>query len=134
MAASFAGDKTPADLWKQRSQDYNKLETLRDPTYLLSKVWSLAGRLHPSFKCGVLEKDAYAHILVWNKNNPVLWPGSKVRDLYMCDAQLALEHVIVSGVDKGSPLQISSSDEAQRAAVEARARVKSLLKRAGFSA
>jgi len=65
---------------------------------LLPRIWSIPGKLHPSFVAGALEQGALANILVWDERHPSLWPAHDPWSaLAFGDALMAIEAMYVAG-------------------------------------
>lgn len=121
-------------LQARRQRTFDEWPVWADPTQLLSRVWSIPGRLDPRMPCGVIAPGAWAHLLTWDVAHPSFWPGNDVlRVLAYGEPGDALDGMMVSGRWIGRPGQLRSAllhngdfDEARR---EADARLTQLLKR-----
>lgn len=81
-----------------RQDDFDAACVLGDPSFLLSRVWSLAGRLHPRVKAGVISVGALANLLVLDPSSPVFWPGGDVlRVLAYADIGAAIQATMIAG-------------------------------------
>lgn len=88
---------------RHRQADFDRFARLGDPDFLLSRVWSVPGSMHPRLPVGVLETGAWANLVVWDPDHPSLWPCvDPLRALVMCDAAPAIEWMMVSGQWKGT--------------------------------
>lgn len=125
---SFLDGKASADaVWKHR-QDKAKQVPVDG---LLSKVWGLAGSLHPQFRAGVIETGALANLLVWDTDHPGLWPANNpLHALVYGDAAGAIHAMAVGGETVGVigdfARSLSQSDGYREAQKEARARLNAL--------
>lgn len=83
---------------RHRQADFDRYSRLAEPDFLLSRVWSVPGAMHPKLPVGVLASGTLANIAVWNPSHPSLWPcADPLRALVMCDAAVALEWMMVAG-------------------------------------
>jgi cytosine/adenosine deaminase-related metal-dependent hydrolase len=75
---------------------------LRDSAALLSRVWSIPGRLHPEVTAGVLQRGALANLVVWDTDHPSFWPATDpLSALVMSDTVGAIETMVVAGRARG---------------------------------
>lgn len=82
----------------RRQHDLDAAHVLGDPSFLLSRVWALAGRIHPRVEAGVISAGALANLLVLDPSNPVFWPGGDVlRVLAYADIGSAIEATMIAG-------------------------------------
>ncbi|MFN3197520.1 MAG: amidohydrolase family protein [Bradymonadia bacterium] len=108
------------------------------PDKLLNSVWSVPGRLHPALNTGVIETGSRASIAIWDPEHPSLWPClDPLQSLVMSDTAPALWGLMVNGRWQGERGHVQSSllesDDYRESLTEARARLNSLLERAGIS-
>ena len=98
------GDLPTAEaVYRTRQADFDRHERLGDPEFLLSRVWSIPGGMHPKLPVGVLEAGAWANFVVWDPDHPSLWPcRDPLRALVMCNTAPAIEWMMVSGQWIGS--------------------------------
>ncbi len=120
-----------------RAQRQRERAPLGDPGFLLSRVWSVPGDMHPKMPCGRIEAGRWAHLAVWDLEHPALWPGSDpLRALTHGDATAALDGLMIGGRWIGERGRFHASVREQpsyRAAQrEARARLRGLLDRLGL--
>ena len=110
-----------------------QLAPLSDPQFLLSRIWSVPGRMHPKFRAGVIEVDALANLLVLDPDHPALWPGDDpLRVLAYGDAAPAITSMMVFGQWRGTPgafRETLLADGYADAVTEARRRLTELLSR-----
>lgn len=112
----------------RRKRDFDRLTRFNDPDFLLSRVWSVPGRLHPKFTAGVIETGALANLLVLDPRHPSLWPDRTVlRTLALADTQGAIEKMMVRG--RWVKLPTANDADYLDARDEASRRLASLLKR-----
>ncbi|MEO1173643.1 MAG: amidohydrolase family protein, partial [Myxococcota bacterium] len=108
------------DTDSHRKDTFDAMTRFNDPNFLLSRVWSVPGRLHPGFTAGVIEKGALANLLVLDPRHPSLWPERDlVRTLALADTQGALRKVMVRGdwialPSADDPGYLDARDEAAR--------------------
>jgi 5-methylthioadenosine/S-adenosylhomocysteine deaminase len=83
---------------RHRQEDFDRFEQLASPSFLLSRVWSVPGAMHPRLPLGVLEANAWANLVVWDQDHPSLWPcRDPLRSLVMCDAAPAIDWMMTGG-------------------------------------
>ncbi len=71
---------------------------------LLSRVWSVPGRLHPGFVAGEIAPGALANLLVFERDHPATWPEhAPFRTLALGDPCPALHAMVVMGRTIGEP-------------------------------
>lgn len=86
----------------RRQESYRRLGRLSDPRFLLSRVWSIPGRLHPRLPAGVLAPDHLANLVVWDVSHPSFWPlHDPLRALALNDTTAAIEAMMVAGRWRG---------------------------------
>jgi 5-methylthioadenosine/S-adenosylhomocysteine deaminase len=117
-----------------RREDLGGRASVAGEESLLSRVWSVPGALHPQARAGVLAVGALANVAVWDLDHPSMWPGMRpLRTLAMGDTSGALHNMMVAGVWRGEPGDLSGSitrSAAYReAAAEAHERLSRLLSR-----
>ncbi len=100
----YSSFRTRGDLSSARALDEARVAALdaagsfSDPQFLLSRVWSIPGRLHPSMRAGVIEAGALANLLVLDPNHPSFWPQLGVlRTLALGDTRGAIHRLMVRG-------------------------------------
>lgn len=117
------GDGISADqLDEARRRHLGAAPEFGDASFLLSRVWSVPGGLHPEFRAGVLAVGARANLLVINAEHPCFWPATDpIRTLAFADVNQAIERVMVSGVFlprgealRESPQFLAHLEEAER--------------------
>ncbi|MBT8495316.1 MAG: amidohydrolase family protein [Deltaproteobacteria bacterium] len=83
---------------RHRQADFDRYQQMSDPGFLLSRIWSIPGDMHPRLPAGVLESGALANLVVWDPGHPALWPcRDPLRSLVMCDAAPAIHGMLVNG-------------------------------------
>ena len=120
----------------RRQTLWNKTHSFRKSSWLLDKVWTLPGRLHTQFKAGKIETGSLANLIIWDLDDPSIWPSKDLRSLCMGDTSTAIFQMICAGKNIGEEGHYASSIrlslDYQEALKEAKGRYISLLKRAGF--
>ncbi len=93
---------TAAALHADRTRQKQAAASWEDPSWLLSRLWDIPGRLHPSGTMGRIEAGAWAHLALWDPAHPSLWPGTDLlRGLAYGDPIPALQQVMVAGQWRG---------------------------------
>jgi 5-methylthioadenosine/S-adenosylhomocysteine deaminase len=109
------------------------LAPLSDPQFLLSRVWSVPGKMHPKFRAGVIDVGALANLIVLDPDHPTLWPGDDpLRVLAYADAAPAITGMMLCGRwqgELGSFRETVLGDAYADAVTEARRRLTELLRR-----
>ena len=119
------------DIQKFRKEELNASAQFRDPSYLLAKIWSEAGALHPKCRVGSLQKGSLANLIIWDQEHPSLWPGNQLRTLAFGDTSSAIKSLVVAG--KWLWLaNLVKQDKYLAHLEEANSRLKELLKRCGI--
>lgn len=99
-----------AAMHRARNRQRDAAATWEDPSWLLSRLWDIPGRLHPSGVMGRIEPGAWAHLALWDPAHPSLWPGTDpLRGLAFGDPLPALQQVMVAGNWRGVRGQFASS-------------------------
>lgn len=123
--------------WAQRQHGLAARAPFADPSFLLHRVWTLPGRLHPQLPCGRIAPGHLAHLALWDTHHPSFWPGDDVlRALALGDTTQALCQIMVAGRWRGTrdDLHRSLLGEAawQQGHPRALAARSALLQRAGY--
>lgn len=121
-----------------RSARQRERAELGDPGFLLSRVWSVPGDMHPKMPCGQLAPGRLAHLAVWDLEHPALWPATDpLRALTHSNAGAALDGLMIGGRWIGERgrfhASVRESDAYVAAELEARARLSALIARLGLS-
>jgi len=108
------------------------------PEALLSTLWSNPGSIHPNFKCGNIAPGHRANLVIYNTEHPAFWPGyNPIRSLAYSNVAPAIHGMMVNGQWKGIMgdfhRSIFASDDAVEFKLEADARLRGVLERAGLS-
>jgi 5-methylthioadenosine/S-adenosylhomocysteine deaminase len=99
---------------------------------LLRRVFTIAGRLHPAVRTGVIAEGALASFVAWNTDHPAFWPEvDLLRGLAMGDTSSAIHAMFVAGRRIGRIGDVSrnvmESDDYREARLEATERLQHLL-------
>ncbi len=83
---------------RHRQADFDRYSKLADPSFLLSRVWSVPGAMHPKLPVGALESGALANLVVLDPDHPTMWPcRDPLRNLVMCDVAPAISWMMTRG-------------------------------------
>ena len=119
----------------QRLEAFERVGALGDPSFLLSRVWSVPGTMHPRMKTGAIEHGALANLMVLDANHPTLWPALDIpRTLAMADTASAIDRLMVAGAWRPVGMDLRMDGAYREARHEADRRLERLLKRQGISA
>lgn len=126
-----SGDPTTARQAEEtRVHAQETLSALAEPTFLLSRVWSVPGRLHPKMRAGVIEAGALANLLVLDPHHPSMWPArDPLRVLAMADTASAIDRLMVAGAWRPVGMDLRMDGAYRDARREADRRLELLLKR-----
>lgn len=119
---------------QHRTRSFQETELLGDPQFLLSRVWSVPGRMHPKLAVGCLAPGFRANLVVWDPHHPAMWPClDPLRALALGDTTAAIYHMMVNGQWIGEPGNFAHSlcqqDKYQDALLEANQRLAAVQKR-----
>ncbi len=90
------GDAAVAE--EQRHRDFETYQRFCDPAFLLSRVWSVPGRLHPKMPAGQLAEGHLANLIAWDTDHPSFWPAEDpLRALALNDTTAAIDAMVVAG-------------------------------------
>jgi 5-methylthioadenosine/S-adenosylhomocysteine deaminase len=90
------GDAAAAE--ERRRRDFASYQRFCDPRFLLSRVWSVPGSLHPKMPAGVLAAGHLANFIAWDTDHPSFWPGEDpLRALALNDTTAAIDAMMVAG-------------------------------------
>lgn len=134
-----SGNASDADLaHAARQRHWLRGGALGDASFLLSRVWSVPGALHPAVTAGVLRAGALANLAVWDLDHPAFWPGQDpLRALTLSGTQGALDALCSNGQwvgQRGSFAQsLLAAPEYRDAVREANARLARHLSALGLS-
>ena len=121
---------------KERQKQWENSNMLRNPESLLHKVWELPGTIHPHFLAGKIEKDHLANLIIWDLDDPSIWPSRSLHTIAMGDSSRAIYQMICNGVFKGKDGQfeasIKHSTDFQDHLKEAKTRYTQMLRRSGL--
>ena len=134
--ASFldSGDAGHArETWQERTEGAAAFAKHVTSEQLLARVLQLPGRLHPSVRCGVIERGALANLVAWDTEHPAFWPARDLaRALAMSDTTQAIHALLVNGRWIGEAGHVVSSvlasDSYREARREASERLEALLR------
>ena len=131
------GEGSAASLDGLRRAALKRSAEMREPRFLLDRVWSIPGAWHPRLRCGALEPGRWANLLILDPDHPTLWPAQDPwRALAMSNVAPAIESMIVGGRFVGAPGQfhesVRSSPEYRDALREADARLRAHRARLGL--
>ncbi len=105
-----------------------------NPDWLLNKIWSLPGQMHPEVKVGQIRKGSLANLVIWDANHPCLWPSPDLQALAFSETQPAIWGMFVAGRQIGEfgsfHDSLVHSRAYQECAQEATNRLHDLFKRA----
>lgn len=123
-------------LQEQRTRSFQATEAFSDPNFLLSRVWSIPGRMHDTFRVGSLQPGYRANLLVWDPDHPSMWPcADPLRTLAIADTTPAIHGMMVNGQWLGQrgdfARSLTHSDAYQNTVNEANERRQRLLERLG---
>lgn len=83
---------------QKRNQQFESMESMASPEFLLSTLWSRPGAWTPTRPAGVITKGAWAHLAIWDLDHPTLWPSaSPLRGLAFGEASQSLTSMMVHG-------------------------------------
>jgi len=87
-----------ASLDRLRRKTVSETRELRRPSALLDHVWSIPGSWHPRLRCGAIEPDRWANLLILDPDHPHLWPAPEPwRALTMANVAPAIQGMVVAG-------------------------------------
>ena len=117
-----------------RQDTHRQREALATDEALLSRVFSIPGALHPSFRAGTIAPGALANLIVWDTAHPSMWPGlHPLRTIAMGDTTDAIWNMMARGewVSEGGNYHraLTTSPDYLDAHQEATARLTALLAR-----
>lgn len=130
--AFFAGDGSPRGLWEARTAAFQRMDAAVQPRALLDRVWAMPGDAHPTVRAGVLEPGRLANLIVWDLEQPELWPAHEpLRALTLTQASRGIHAMMVGGQWRGEAgnfrQSIVSSASYREAREEADRRLRALL-------
>lgn len=130
--AFFSGSGSPRAVWEARRSAFERLDAAVQPAALLDRVWAMPGDVHPKLQAGVLEPGRLANLLVWDLDQPELWPAhDPLRALTLTAASRGIHAMMVAGQWRGEAgsfrQSIVSSPEYREARHEADVRLRALL-------
>ncbi len=121
------------EIEKERDKIWKNSEDFRQASFLLSRIWNIPGQMHTHVKVGILEKKSLANLIVWDCENPTLWPSKSLRSLCFQDTSSAIDNMMVCGkwVSKAGSFgeSLLNSSEYKSAYKEAQKRLEILLKK-----
>ncbi len=98
---TFRQSGTPAhakNIQKVRTQSFHKTEAIADTRFLLSRVWSVPGRMHNKLQVGSLAPGHRANLVVWDPDHPSMWPCiDPLRTLALADSTPAITGMMING-------------------------------------
>lgn len=92
----------------RRAGQQEESQRWSDAGFLLKRVTTAIGDLHPQVKVGRLAPGCLANLAVWDSEHPSFWPGARdLRALTMGDTLGALKNMMVAGrwLGRGENLQ-----------------------------
>ncbi len=90
--------RSAAQLEDARIECIDGRAELAEPAFLLSRVWSVPGRLHPRCPAGELASGALANLLVLDPAHPAVWPlADPLRALAYASIAPAIDGLLVAG-------------------------------------
>ncbi|MFK7823290.1 MAG: amidohydrolase family protein [Oligoflexales bacterium] len=125
-----------SNLSKERQQLWEKSRMQCSSETLLSKVWDIPGSIHPQLQVGKIAKDHLANLIIWDFDDPSIWPSRSLHTIAMGDSNRAIYQMICNGTFMGKDGQfeasIRHSVDFQEHLKEAKARYDSMLNRCGL--
>ena len=136
---NFIAGQTPHKLKAlntERRAAWESSRNMREPKELLDKVWQIPGSLHPQLQAGQIAPGHLANLVIWDLNDPSIWPSRSLHTIAMGDTSRAIYQMICNGVFMGNDGQFESgirhSTKFQEHLTEAKARFHSMLNRCGL--
>lgn len=122
----------------RRTKLWSRHAKFRDPNWLLNKVWSVPGTIHPRIRVGQISEGSLANLIVWNPEHPSLWPFQNLDSLAMGDNLSAIHNLLCAGqwigkIDGQFHSGIIESPTYKEHLKEARERFALVLKKCGLS-
>jgi cytosine/adenosine deaminase-related metal-dependent hydrolase len=121
-----------------RRTTFERWQGMSDPAFLLSRVWSVPGDMHPRLPAGAIAPGRLANLVVWDLEHPSFWPADDpLRALAMGDTSLAIDGMMVAGrwvSERGNHHEgLMARPEAAEAVAEAEGRLRRHLNRVGLT-
>ena len=133
----LTGGGSLAKIKESRQNIWSDSLSFRQTDWLLAKLWSLPGSLHPQFKVGAITEDSLANLVVWDLSHPTFWPDRSLRSLAFGDTAGAIHHMMVAGkwLSEAGNFHngICSQADYKAQQLEAERRFQGLLKRISIS-
>lgn len=121
---------------EKRKELWDQSQLQRSPESLLDKVWRIPGSIHPQFLAGRIAPQHLANLILWDLDDPSIWPSRSLHTIAMGDSSRAIHQMICNGVFMGEDGQfeasIKRSTKYQEHLQEAKVRYASMLKRASL--
>jgi len=134
---AFVAGGDPEAVWSGRQAAHPQIAAQVAPEELLSRAWSVPGRLHPKVHAGVIAPGALANLVLWDMEHPAMWPSeSPLRALAYSAPTAAITQVMTRGQWRGTRGDFARSlidtEEYRAVLAEATARRSVLLRKSGL--
>lgn len=84
-------------LTEERNRLFSDYAAFRDHNWLLKKVLSIPGSLHPDFLAGLIAPSYLANLIIWDIDHPSVWPFRGAGNLTMGDTGAAIWQMMCRG-------------------------------------